>query len=192
MVVALCFGARAADAEQKPDEEVRESVLRPPNHPAVEITASAGALGRETAYGGRDAHWLLGGSVGWMPLRWLEFQALVDFSTFGTTRGENLTIRNTETFMGIGPAASLWVHSLRFWVEAAAGGLLSTVAYDGRDLNGGARFNAAAQLGAGFGVALFGKWGISTRFRGSVHEDRIATLFTLDLSWFGSKSGNSP
>lgn len=184
LVVAMTAPVAAEPASGSPDAAAKTSALVPPAVGAVELTLAAGVLSHETSYGRNSAAWLLGASAGWMPTRWAELQVLADVSSRRERRGESLGIRNTDLFVGLAPAFSLWFESLRFFAELGGGTMIRSVAYEQQDLSGAVRVAPALYAGAGFGLVLFGHLGFTVRGAARGYEDRLDGLITLDLSWF--------
>ena len=174
-----------ASAPPRSESGLRADMWTPPDAPAGEATVYVAAQSWDTAYGGRDPNLTLGLTGGLYLLSWLELQAVADFSARRESPA-NLQITNTATFVGAGPSFGLWLGDFHIHADAAAGGVMRTLAYDdGADSQSSdVRFAPAWQIGGGIGVGLFGRFGIGFNSYGRFHHDRANVLFALETSWF--------
>lgn len=186
-IALVAIGGTTAFAEDPPRTEhgLRTDMWTPPQRPSGELSAYVATQAWETSFGGRDPNFTAGLTAGFNLLRWLELQAVGDFS-MRREAPANLSVTNTGTFFGAGPSVGFWLGFVRLHLEAEGGGFLRTLSYADDDAISGseARLSPAMQVGGGIGLGLFGAFGLGLRSYGRFYSDRSNVLFVLEGSWY--------
>lgn len=175
MLVCTSAWATADEPDRRPSDAIAEAGLL------------AGVRGWRTTYRESVPTFAYGLHGGWFFRPWLELTAAVDHAR-RTLDPADLVVRNTETWLLLGPRLSLWVEFLRFFVNADGGPVLRTASYVDSGVRDATRLTAGFGGGGGLSVVIGHRVSLTTRLAWRHRDDRSNILGTLDVSWLFHRS----